>query len=236
MIFLEEKSMRKFVILLLIVFGMSAGAAWGEFTPTIRIEGSDIQWEKTYAQSDLTQISPTTYRVNDATTNGVFDAEWTLTLDSDPYVMSYISIKNTTSTSQIYTVTFIEPVSPSMSSSIYGGSVGGSLTTDPAGGYISTLAPDPLFLGMIDGVGTLSLYPHPTSWSLPGHGTVALAEQSQWDLWDGPVNSSISIQHKFELSAGDVATLSGYFEVTPEPTTMCLLGLGGLLLRRKRRA
>ena len=46
----------------------------------------------------------------------------------------------------------------------------------------------------------------------------------------GPDNMSGSLVFTYE------ADLTGYTTITPEPATICLLGLGGLLLRRRRRA
>ena len=48
--------------------------------------------------------------------------------------------------------------------------------------------------------------------------------------------SSIHIKNSFILSAGGIASGNSAFIVEiPEPATVCLLGLGGLLLRKKRR-
>ena len=46
--------------------------------------------------------------------------------------------------------------------------------------------------------------------------------------------SSIHIKSQFILGGGGIASGGSSFTVIPEPATVCLLGLGGLLLRRKR--
>jgi hypothetical protein len=48
--------------------------------------------------------------------------------------------------------------------------------------------------------------------------------------------SSIEAEFYFTLSAKDAASGTSTFEVTPEPATVALLGLGGLALLRRKRA
>ena len=45
---------------------------------------------------------------------------------------------------------------------------------------------------------------------------------------------SIEAQYKFVLSAEDFASGTSTFEVVPEPATLILLGIGAMMLRRKR--
>ena len=116
----------------------------------------------------------------------------------------------------------------------------GSLTTDPLGGSISTSSPDPLYLGMIDGLGVLALHSDPFSVTRGFGGTSPIPYAMNGlppSLGSGPVLSDIGIQHKFVLTPGDAVAITGYFQVEaiPEPATACLLGLGSLLFLRKRR-
>lgn len=228
---------RASILVIICALGLFAGPTFAIPCPTITIECGDGSWQKIYQASDIQAIGGDAFYLADSASNGAFDAEWEFTFESDPYVISWVSIKNTTSISQIYTVTFTEPVTPALSTSIYGGSVSGSLTTDPLGGYISTVASEPLFLGLIDNVATLPFYPHPSTWSKSGSGTTVIGLQEAWDLAGGAVNNSISIRHTFELGAHDAVALTGYFQVElPEPATIGLLGLGGLVLLKWRRA
>jgi hypothetical protein len=234
----NELRVRRTGLLIICAIGLLTGPVFAIPCPTISIEYSDGSWQKTYQDGDIQEIGGDAFYLADSISNGVFDASWNLTFESDPYVISWVSIKNTTGVSQTYTVTFTEPVTPAIGpSSIYGGSVSGSLTTDPQGGYVSTVASEPLYLGTIDDVNTLSFYPHPSSWSKAGSGTTVINLQEMWGLVDGAADSSISIRHTFELGAHDAVALTGYFQVeVPEPATIGLLGLGGLVLLKKRRA
>ncbi|MFA5252977.1 MAG: hypothetical protein WC454_10400, partial [Phycisphaerae bacterium] len=155
---------RASLLVLICALGLFAVPVFAIPCPTITIEYGDGSWQKIYQDGDLQAIGGDAFCLADSTSNVAFDAEWEFTFESDPYVISWVSIKNTTSASQTYTITFTEPVTPAISpSSIYGGSVSGSLTTDPQGGYISTIASQPLFVGIIDGVDILPFYPHPSS-------------------------------------------------------------------------
>jgi hypothetical protein len=233
----KELRVRKECLLIICALGLLAGPAFAIPNPSIYIEYSDGLWQKAYQDGDIQKIGEDAFYVADSTSNEVFDAEWNLTFESDPYVVSWVSIRNTTGVNQTYTVTFTEPVSPAIgTSSIYGGSVSGSLTTDPQGGHVSTVASEPLYLGMIDDVDILSFYPHPSLWSRTSGGTTVIDLQEAWGLVDGAVDSSIGIQHTFELGAYDAVALTGYFQAeVPEPTTLLLLGLGAVILRKHKK-
>jgi hypothetical protein len=213
----------KRTVLFFILMGACCSSAFAGLTVCIEEDELGTLWSQPY------DSETSSFLTTDDTT-----ASWNLTFDADPYVESWVSLTNKTSSAKIYTLTFTvdleEAVTPT---SVYGGSVSGSLTAGSSGGgYLSTVGSTPLYLGMIDGGGVLPLYPHPSSWT----GNAIITEQSAGPLsYEGTVDETISIQHKFKLGAGDTVTLNGYFEVVPEPATVALLGLGALSLIRSSR-
>lgn len=175
--------------------------------------------------------------------NGYWSCQWDITGDSDPSIAANITFLNPTASAQIYTLTFTQPIAPSISpSTLIGGSMAGSVTDagfDGLGG-MSTVLGTPLYVAMLDATPVLSLASHPYSVGFGFAGDSASIASTSAGLPGptipaGPVSSSISIQHRFELSAGDSIGLTSFFVVTPDPSTVALLTLGSLLLIRRWR-
>ena len=181
------------------------------------------------------------FRYQHTQMTGMWELTADITVDPDPFVSGVFGILNPTAMTQTYTFTVILLVSPSLPGpTVHGGSTivtlldangdGSALLTTAAGG-------EPIYMGMIDGVGILPLLPPDvSSLSVNTAGGIAVASKVIMppSLPSGAVLSSIAIEHKFTLSPGDQATLNSRFEVIPEPATVVLLSLGGLLLRRKK--
>jgi hypothetical protein len=175
--------------------------------------------------------------------SGLWSCDWDITTSADPFVNAHYSMTNTTASAQTYTVTAVQTISPPLLSTFIGGSTGGSVTEanfDGLGG-MSTAAPAAFYEAYLDAAMVLALYPDPYSTSpflFPGD-TVNIPNVSAGlpgpSIASGPVLSQISIQHKFTLSAGDSVALTSFFVVTPEPATLAMLALGGLMIVRKRR-
>ena len=162
--------------------------------------------------------------------------------------------KNTGATAT-FTITSSIPVAPIVPSTLMGGSTGGSVTDDgDAVGGLGTSAPDPFFVGLIDGVPQLATSLHPDPSNFPGAGF-----PGAFPLFGGqtvnipavfsglpgptipgpPAGATIGIRHRFQLATQDSMGASSFFqvEVIPEPATGLLFGgsLVALGLWRRQR-
>jgi hypothetical protein len=253
---LQEGTMMKRSICLLAVFisfVTISTIGFSNMTPTtggLTVEwgetGTEFDWNSWTAGTTVVDNGDGTFTIDDNegwAQNGC-DVEYIdLLYKSDPFVQGGFAVTNTSTTlTQTFTFTFTTPVSPMLTgSTLYGGSMSGSLTVDPVnGGTVSTVTGTPLFEGFIDGASYLSF--HPTgSWSDAGllgggDGSESIPAGNQPVTLSGPspVTTDLEIVFTFTLTPGDVATMNGRLEVIPEPATMVLLGLGALLLRRKK--
>ena len=160
-----------------------------------------------------------------------------MAFNTDPYITGGFAFINGTLSTQTYTIIFQSPVTPAITpSTLYGGSMSGSFTADPTAAMVTTTLNTPLYWGMIDGSPVLPIYNDPSSWSAAANasGTIAAVNMVPPTLVGPAANNNISIQFKFTLTPGDTATMNGAFVVIPEPATLALLGLGGLLMCRKK--
>lgn len=120
------------------------------------------------------------------------------------------------------------------------GSVSGSVSDSSGDGTGATLtqnlAGDPFYTALIDGAVVRTLLDAPFTFTAPPNLT------NPWDGGDfideGPhpaVTATITIDHRLRLSALDSVTFASTLLVTPEPASILLLAIGGLVLARRPR-
>lgn len=172
---------------------------------------------------------------------------WNLSLDPDPSISNIASVTNNTSSTQSFVITVSLPTSISFGPpSLIRGSVGLTATDANGSGLVELASSggNPIYNGLIDGVSARTLLDSPQSFSATGAFNGVSTGTSNFGI---PVQesvavatlSSIGLEIRFDLSAGDTASFTSVFDVRPipEPGTALLLGLGlvGLAARGRER-
>ncbi len=206
----------------------AGGTSLGYWTPAI------VDTAGSYSVGDVTyNTGPATLRL------------YNTTVSYDPFISASVDVINNTAGTQTYTLLFTLPISPAITGgTLMGGSVQGGLT-DANGdgiGTLSTVGAAPLYYGQVDGLNVLPLFSSPMSMTVPyafGSTSQSASAGLPGPTLPGPANAmtSIGILYQFSLTAGDRATFTGVFDLVPvpEPGSLSLLAIGGLMLVCRRR-
>lgn len=177
----------------------------------------------------------------DGVMNSAVDVEYTLVIDTNPFISSSFNITNGSATDQDFVVTVVSPVSsPASAPSTIAGSVSGSVldADGSGGGTISTVPGSGFYEAFADGSLAKVLYPDPpgSSFSAPLAGTANIPTISYGpEASTASAFATIGITNTFNLTAGDAGQMVSTFLIVPTPGSAALLGLAGLAALRRRR-
>lgn len=161
-------------------------------------------------------------------TPGAFEFGWNLTTNPDPFVVGTISMLNMTASPQNYTLTYIQPVNPTLNSpTISHGSIEiGVQNVDGGTAVLTTAGLTPIYQAKIDGVTQNTLLNTATLTSSGSQGLVSTTA-AFGPIYGGPaVFSDIGIEVNFSLTSFDLASGTVFYSVVPEPSTLATVGLG----------
>jgi hypothetical protein len=172
---------------------------------------------------------------NFATANWAFN--WNMTVNPDPFISAIFSFVNNTAFVQSFTVAVSLPIIPTGPLTLFGGSIGFSLTDSNFNGFAQLTdvgAGVGVYQGQSDGVTVLELLDDPftvTANLFPGQTVTA----SDVDGLPGPTlpgpaaKSTIGIIHRFRLTPGDSVAFTSFYVVEAIPEVGSVAMMGGVM-------
>jgi MYXO-CTERM domain-containing protein len=192
------------------------------------------------------QIAPTVWRATGSMYSSPTESTltWHMMVDPDPFIQGTFTVSNDSSATREYVVDFILPIAPEIPDiSHIAGSVSGTVT-DSNGDGMATLASTgggSHYNAFIDGVPVQTLLTGASFAVSTAFGSTSFGPASfgyPIGSVTGPgASTSIALQFRFSLSAGDTASFSSIFVVNPVPApgAIALLAIAGACVRRRRR-
>ena len=229
--------------------GVAASAHAGVVAPNFQVGFSDgfssfmgpaHQW------GSVTQVGPTVWRSTGAmySTPTRSTLTWHMLVDPDPFVQGTFTVSNDSSEARDYVIDFVLPISPEIpDQSIIAGSVSGTVTDSNGDGsaLMSSISGGSIYTSFIDSAPVRTLLTGTSVGVSTAFGSTSFgAESFGYPIGSltGPgASSSIALQFRFRLSAGDTASFSSIFVVNPVPApgAVALLAMAWACPRRRRR-
>ncbi len=166
--------------------------------------------------------------------------EWDALIDPDPFINGTFSITNTANSTQTFTVNFTLDSSVQFAQSLMNGAFAGTLNDANGDGFASigrTSGSAGFYSAFIDGNLVRSLGSSAYGYSGAAFGSAQVGPESFAPVVGPALNTTIGLQFRFTLSAGDSVSFSSLFNVVdvPAPGALALLGAAGCIGSRRRR-
>lgn len=238
----------RFVTVAAVVAVLSAGAARADSLPSYWMWvnlGGEVFNANTLPLDFVAAPNGGTWTLDGAAvgTNGSV-LSWSSEYDVDPFVTNNVSVINTTGVVQTYVVGVTSPIVPQLPLTNMNGSIGITITNDPAGSAtLTSVAPNAVYTANLDGAPVQTLANDPYSLTCaPGFcsTTQSFSFGSPVPIVGPGATTTMGITLRFTLSPGDQASITSVFNIiaVPEPVTGSLLGLGllGLAVAGRKRS
>lgn len=175
-----------------------------------------------------------------------YEINWSFTVTDNgasggfEILASSLGFLNTGDADASFQVAVMLPVALTPGSAFYGGSIGGALTGDANGGFLSSLDADTaLYSALVDGTSIASLGNAPFELLSDPFASADFVAESFGDpipsLEAAAAQESMAIELNFILGGGDAfAVTSSYVAQVPAPGAIALLAIAGGVRRRRR--
>lgn len=192
------------------------------------------------------QIAPTVWRATGSMYSSPTQSTltWHMMVDPDPFIQGTFTVSNDSTATREYVVDFLLPISPAIPDASYiAGSVSGTVTDSNGDGsaFLASTGGGSIYNAFIDGAQVRTLldgasYGVSTSFGSTSFGPASFGYPIG-SLTGPGASTSIALQFRFSLSAGDTASFSSIFIVNPVPApgAVALLAIAGACMRRRRR-
>lgn len=175
-----------------------------------------------------------------------YEINWSFTVTDNgasggfEILASSLGFQNIGDADATFEVAVMLPVALASGSAFYGGSIGGALTGNADGGFLSSLDSETaLYTALVDGTSIATLGDAPFELLSDPFGSADFAAESFGNpipsLEAAAAQESMSIELNFILGSGDAfAVTSNYVAQIPAPGAIALLAIAGGVRRRRR--